>query len=252
VITRLASFGIFGFLLSGICEGQDLAAQGEQVFRQSCAQGYCHGSGGTQGRAPKLIGRNFDAAFVDRVVKQGVPNTGMPAFGSMLASDKLQAVIFYVLKISGADTSSFSAMAGAGAPVQQMPAEARQGKELFFDAVRGLKRCGTCHALEGWGTAVGPNLATGERHTAQSIRSVRSSGVRTARVGSDSFPAMPVERNDRAVRIYDLTTLPPVLRTLAPGDVSLSGVEWNHAPAVSNYTDTELSAIAGYLAWLSR
>ena len=38
------------------------------------------------------------------------------------------------------------------------PNEAKLGKEAFFNAVKGT-RCGTCHAVDDWGTPIGPNLA---------------------------------------------------------------------------------------------
>ena len=50
---------------------QDPYEDGAKVFKLTCAQGYCHGSGGTQGRAPKLIGQNYEAAAVRKIVESG-------------------------------------------------------------------------------------------------------------------------------------------------------------------------------------
>ncbi|MEZ5351663.1 MAG: c-type cytochrome [Bryobacteraceae bacterium] len=243
-------------LLAAPVLAQDIFTQGEQVFQKTCAQGYCHGSGGTQGRAPKLIGRNFDTAVVTKVVREGVPNTGMPGFERSLPNDQLQAVIAYVLRISGADVSKMpnaAAAVAAGAPVRPMSAGVRRGKDLFFDAVRGEKRCGTCHALEGWGIPIGPNLAAGGPYDAAALRSGKKSSIKTATAGRDSFPAVVVEQSKEQVRIYDLTVLPPVLRTFVPAEIRLSdGSSWTHAGVTGAYTDADLGAIAMYLGWMAR
>ncbi len=239
-----------------LAHAQDIFTQGEQVFRKTCAQGYCHGTGGTQGRAPKLIGRNFESDFVTNVVRAGVPNTGMPGFAQSLPNDQLQAVIAYVLRVSGADVSKMpnaTAAVAAGAPLRPMSNDVRRGKQLFFDAVRGVNRCGTCHSLEGWGIPIGPNLAAGGPYSAASLRAGKNSSVRTATAGADTFPAIVIAQNKEQLRLYDLTTSPPVLRTFASGAVRLSqGSRWTHAGVTKTYSDADLGAIAVYLGWMAR
>lgn len=235
---------------------QDIFARGETVFKKSCAQGYCHGTGGTQGRAPKLTGRNFEPDFVSNVVRRGVPNTGMPGFAQSLPNDQLQAVIAYVLRVSGADVSRMpnaEAAVAAGAPIKPMSAAVRRGKDLFFDATRGVNRCGTCHSLEGWGIPIGPNVASGGPYTAAALRAGKESSVRTATAGADTFPAIAAEQTRDLVRVYDLTVLPPVLRTFDPSQVRLSsGSAWKHAAVTAGYSDADLAAIAAYLGWMTR
>ena len=44
-----------------------MIAHGEQVFDQTCSNGYCHaakGAGG--GAAPRLVSRGFDEAYISR------------------------------------------------------------------------------------------------------------------------------------------------------------------------------------------
>ena len=222
---------------------QDIFDQGAQVFKLSCAQGYCHGSGGTQGRAPKLIGRQYEQAFVLKTVQDGIPNTGMPGFKSNLDSAKRNAVVAYVLKISGGDTSKVGSLA-QGAAAEAMPAEAKRGKDLFFDAYRGVDRCSTCHALEGLGIPVGPNLATAGPYPKTVRLATTKSGER--------FPALVVEQKSDAIRLYDLTTPPPVLRTFARGEVTLSGGSgWAHVQAASKYNASDRAVIDAYLKWVS-
>lgn len=238
------------FLLTLPLAGQDIFEQGAKVFRLSCAQGYCHGSGGTQGRAPKLIGRNFEASYIRTTVQKGIPNTGMPGFQDRLSADQVQAVTAYVVQISGGDTSKLGA-ATAAAAVREISGDARRGKELFFDPQRGVDRCGTCHALEGIGTAAGPSLVAGD-YTVDLIRNGKPSIVRQATAkGGDKFPALVVETKGDRIQVFDLTAPPPVLRTFARNDVSFSGASaWRHSAAVRGYSAADLAAIAAYLKWI--
>jgi cytochrome c553 len=135
-----------------------------------------------------------------------------------------------------------------------MPAEARRGRELFFDAVRGVNRCGTCHALDGLGVAVGPNLASGAKYDVAAIQRGKPATVRQATVkGGESFPALLVERTDRVIRLYDLGTIPPPLRTLPVGDVTLGpATGWSHGNVIKNYSAADLAAVAAWLDHLNR
>lgn len=234
---------------------QDIYQRGAEVFRKSCAQGYCHGTAGAQGRAPKLTGRNFDQPAVARIIYEGVPNTGMPGFKNQLAPEPLEAVIAYVVEISGGNYVP-GASAATFTPTAAMPADAARGKALFFDAVRGVNRCGTCHSLEGMGTAVGPNLGTAsapDSVTVAVIRKGRGVGIRLATVaGEQPFPALVMEQTADSFRIFDLSATPPVLRTVPKGDLTLSGgAVWLHSDSVRNYSDNELVAISAYLRWLA-
>jgi len=227
------------------------AEQGTQVFRSTCAQGYCHGSGGTQGRAPKLIGRNFDGPTVAKIVADGITNTGMPGFKSRLNPGLLNDVVAYVVKISGGDMSSLKASTGPAS--SGIPAAAAKGKERFFDSLLGVDRCGTCHLLEGVGSAIGPNLASGGPHSAGAIRQGQPASIRLAALQSgEKFPALVVEQGDW-IKLYDLGAVPPVLRTLAKGEASFSaGSTWSHAAATKRYSDADLAAIAEYLNWVAK
>lgn len=229
--------------------------RGARVFAQSCAVGYCHGSGGSVGRAPRLAGRGFDRGYLVKVTADGIPGTGMPGWRKLLSEADFTAVVEYVISLSGGAApppppGAFPTSAVAVA--DQGPAEVRRGRGLFFDAVRGT-RCSTCHALEGRGIPIGPNVAVARPAGAASIRNAKSDGVRLAIAGgADRFPALVVEQKPDWVKLYDLTTPPPVLRTLAASEVRLSaGAGWNHAAAVANYTETELEAVAGYMRWLA-
>ena len=242
--------GLLLLLSAPLALAQD-PEQGAQVFRMTCAQGYCHGSGGSQGRAPKLIGRNFDGPGAAKIVGDGVANTGMPGFKTRLNAKQLDDVVAYVVKISGGDMKTLKASAGAAS--SELSTLAAQGKNLFFDALRGVDRCGTCHTLEGVGSAIGPNLASGGPHSAAAIRQGKPASIRLATLANgETFPALPVEQGDW-VKLYDLGANPPVLRTLARGAATLSGGSpWKHSAATARYTDADLAAISAYLSWAAR
>lgn len=225
-------------------------ALGAKVFAQSCAVGYCHGTAGAANRGPRLAGRGFDRAFVDKVIRDGVPGTAMPGFKSMKPSD-LNAVIEYVMKISGGGTVSAvpAHVPAPQAPKFAGPPQAKKGKDLFFDATRGA-RCGTCHALEDWGVAVGPNV-TG-RSTA-GLRQKVSANVKQATAGALRFPALVVARKGTSISLFDLSDAPPVLRTFLPAELRLENAAgWTHATVTRSYTDAELSTIDAYLQWLAQ
>jgi mono/diheme cytochrome c family protein len=231
---------------------QDPYQEGAKVFKLTCAQGYCHGSGGTQGRAPKLIGQNYEAAAVRKIVEAGVSGTGMPAFKDRLNAEQMNAVLFYVVRISGGDASKVNLTAAGAGAGKQMPADALKGKSAFFDALKGVNRCSTCHALEDIGLPVGPNLSTGGPYTAAAIRAGKDATVRLATVAAfkDSFPALVAEQRGDWLKVYDLTVAPPVLRTLNKSEVKFAGgATWKHTEATKAYTDSELEAVAAYLNW---
>lgn len=223
---------------------------GAKVFAQSCAVGYCHGTAGAANRGPRLAGRGFDRVFVDKVIRDGVPGTAMPGFKAMKSAE-LSAVIEYVMKISGGGSVSAvpAHVPAAEAPKFAGPPEAKKGKDLFFDATRGT-RCGTCHAVEDWGVAVGPNV-TGR--SVSGLRGKVSANVKLAVVGAMRFPALVVGRKGDAVTLYDVADAPPVLRTFTAGEVQLrDGAGWTHGVVTRGYTDAELESVGAYLLWLGR
>jgi mono/diheme cytochrome c family protein len=232
---------------------QDPYEEGAKVFKLTCAQGYCHGSGGTQGRAPKLIGQNYEAAAVRKIVESGVAGTGMPAFKDRLNAEQMNSVLFYVVKISGGDASKVNLAAAGGGAGKQMPADAAKGKAAFFDAFKSVNRCSTCHALDDIGLAVGPNLSTGGPYSATAIRAGKDATVRLATIAKtrESFPALVAEQRGEWLKVYDLTVAPPVLRTVNRNEIQISGgATWKHSDATKAYTDSELESVSGYLKWI--
>lgn len=216
--------------------------RGIELYRKNCAVPYCHGPDGTAGRAPRLIGHAHTVNSMFKVITWGIPGTGMPEFTTRLKSEEIADLVAYVMTLRG----SGPAPAAVAAPRALTP-EAREGRALFFDNNR-ARSCGTCHELDGWGVAVGPQLEAVFSH----LRDVPQSRVRTARPpgGQLPFPAVIAEQTDTRVRVYDLTGPLPVLRTFAAGQLSMSpGTSWRHVDATRGYSDDEIRKIANFIAW---
>lgn len=227
-----------------------LLQRGAEIFRTTCGVAYCHGPGGTAGRAPQLAARGFTAQDVFGTVSYGKPGTAMPAFVQQLKTEDIEAVTQYVL--------SLPVPAGA-APVSTKtaavvsPYTAKNGRDLFFDAVR-MGGCGKCHELEDLGSPVGPDLKALAPAKIHNLRAVAHNRVVTASpVGEEPFAALVAEQTQDRVQVYDLSSALPVLRTLKPAQVRITpDSPWSHATAVQIYSDTELQAISDYLTWLAK
>jgi mono/diheme cytochrome c family protein len=128
-----------------------------------------------------------------------------------------------------------------------------RGEALFFEAGKG---CGTCHALKGKGTAVGPDLKVmgrlSSRAIAMAIRSTGTQYVQNVKLKSgESFNGMPGAKDEKVVQVFDLSKNPPELRKLDPAEiVSMRNNEgWKHPPAVGGYTNEQLADIIAYMRY---
>jgi hypothetical protein len=127
-----------------------------------------------------------------------------------------------------------------------------RGQTLFFaDA-----GCGTCHALKGKGTAVGPDLRNlgkvGVRALVTAIRASRTEYVETIKLKEgDPFPAMKVSADANELQYYDLSKTPPELRKFPPADVQSKSdnSSWKHPPSVGNYTNDQVADIVAFIRW---
>jgi mono/diheme cytochrome c family protein len=229
---------------------QDVLKHGEQVFAQSCATGYCHGARGAPAGAPRLAGRGFDQAYINNTVGRGLPGTAMPAFGTTLARADLVAVVAYVANLNGIVNPSINAGPGpgAGGPAEApLSAEAERGRALFFDAVRGFGRCSTCHEVNGIGISVTTPIGKIPSDVA-ALRALATPDVRTATVDGETMPALIVSQGKTRALFYDLTSVPPVLRTVEPGALKVSeGSAWRHVSVIGAYNDAELASMLVYL-----
>jgi len=217
------------------------AQQGEKIFNQTCATGYCHGVKGVTGGAPRLAARGFDQAYINTTIARGIPGTAMPAFGNTLSRSDLAAVAAYVAGLNGVAGSA------AAPSAKPLSADAARGHELFFEATRSFGRCATCHEMNGVGIPVAtPIAAVPDNVTA--LRALATPQVRTAVIDGETVPALLISEGKRGTILYDLTSAPPVQRSLDPGAAKIAdGSNWKHSSAMASYNDAELTAILAYL-----
>jgi|HubBroStandDraft_1064217.scaffolds.fasta_scaffold05709_3 mono/diheme cytochrome c family protein len=127
-----------------------------------------------------------------------------------------------------------------------------RGQTLFF-ADNG---CGSCHALKGRGTAIGPDLKllgkVGVRALVTAIRASRTEYVETIKLKEgDAFPGIKVAGDTTDLQYYDLSKTPPELRKFAPGDVKskTDNSSWKHPPSTGGYTNQQMADIVAYIRW---
>ncbi len=132
---------------------------GGQTFAAYCAS--CHGLDGHGGeRAPDIAGRRdvhklSDPALL-RIIREGVPGTGMPAFRS-LGNSKILAVVQHLRNLQGSGANSL------------LHGSAQAGKALFF----GKAACADCHMVNGAGGYIASDLSGyGRTHSSEEVRGV--------------------------------------------------------------------------------
>ena len=240
------------FVLAVSCSAQNVAnvvKQGEAVFSKTCATGYCHGVRGGPSGAPRLAARGFGQAYIDKVVRNGVPDTGMASFSTRLSPPELVAVIAYVATLNGIANPDVS-MDGAGEAVSTRPTltgEAARGARLFSEAVRSFGRCSTCHEVGGFGIPVAAPMAKVPASAAE-LKALATPDVKTGAMGGETMPVLVLSQRKQATAFYDLTSAPPVQRNAEPGSIKFTdGTNWRHSSVIGAYSDSELAAILDYL-----
>ena len=234
------------------CQAQNVAnvvKQGEAVFSKTCATGYCHGVRGGPSGAPRLAARGFNQGYIDKVVRNGVADTGMASFSTRLSPPDLVAVIAYVATLNGIANPDVS-MDGSGEGVSTRPTltgEAVRGARLFSEAVRSFGRCSTCHEVGGFGIPVAAPMAKVPASAAE-LKALATPDVKTVVMGGESMPVLVLSQGKQATVFYDLTSAPPVQRDAEPGSVKFSdGSSWRHSSVIGAYNESELAAILDYL-----
>jgi hypothetical protein len=83
---------------------------------------------------------------------------------------------------------------------------------------------------------------------AAALRTLATPDVRTATLDGEAMPALIVSQGKTRALFYDLTSVPPVLRTADPGELKVAdGNSWRHASVIGAYNDVELASILAYL-----
>jgi mono/diheme cytochrome c family protein len=244
--------GAAALLMAGVCaaqNGNEVLKQGEQVFAQTCATGYCHGARGGPGGAPRLAGRRFDQAYIAGVVTRGVPGTAMASFATTLSRPDLVAVIAYVATLNGITDPNLGGEGGTRSPAPEaaLTGEAATGARLFKEAVRGFGRCSTCHEVGSVGISVAAPIVNVPA-SAAALKALATPNVKTGSQDGESMPVLVLSEGKQDTVFYDLTSAPPVQRNAEPRAVKFaSGSSWRHSSFIGAYTDSELTAILAYL-----
>jgi cytochrome c oxidase cbb3-type subunit 3 len=145
-------------------------ADGKQAFESRCAG--CHGLDGRGGeRAPdialsaKTQQRSDDELF--RIIKQGLPATGMPSFASL--GDRTKNVVAYLRQLQGKSN------------LATVPGNTQKGRGLFY----GKARCSDCHAVAGRGGFIATELSGfGRNRSPDEIRQAITMPSSANRLGS--------------------------------------------------------------------
>ena len=119
--------------------------QGSMLFASNC--GSCHGSDGRGGEHGPDIATDSDVqrladSDLIAIAKNGVPGTGMPAFG-WLGQEKLTDIVQYLRTLQGRQLDI------------KLPGNPKGGEALFF----GRARCSECHMVNGKGGFIGSDLS---------------------------------------------------------------------------------------------
>lgn len=131
---------------------------GQQLFESSCAG--CHGLDGRGGEhAPNIASssktRSLPDSALTHIVHDGIPGSGMPAFGSIFKSGQIDAVVSYLRTLQGIQSS---------APVS---GDAEAGRALF----EGKGGCAQCHSMNGKGGFLAADLSGyGKAHSPDELR----------------------------------------------------------------------------------
>lgn len=220
--------------------------EGEQVFSSSCAG--CHGLDGRGGEhAPNIATDPKIQQLSDRdllrVVRNGIPTAGMPAFGSSLDSDQLKSVVSYLRHLQGQGQTA------------NVTGDAVKGRALFF----GAAGCSECHMVDGRGGFLGMDLSGyGSSHSPGQIREsilhsgkdgnsrsgtilvVTKSGKEyTGIVRNEDNFSLQMQTRDGAFHLFeksDLARIEHQARSLMPSQSS------------SRLTETEMNDLISYLA----
>ena len=214
---------------------------GGQIFKTRCSIGYCHGSEGKPGRAPKLRERDFTGAYLSKVITDGIPSSSMPAFKELLKPAEITAVVNYVLALSG------KAPVQQAEPVETVPTgNFDKGKALFFDAAN-ENNCGVCHAIDGAGTAMGPDLRKLKRTRAELIASIenppQSRLTKITLKNGDTIQGIPTGDT----RIFDTEGMPPVLRNINKDDIAKSETIQGQVMPKTQYSKDQMDEIVSYI-----
>ena len=220
------------------------SASGKQTFSSTCAG--CHGLDGKGSeRAPSIADRpnvqRLSDSQIFRIIENGIPGTGMPAFHSLERS-QIKAVVTYLRTLQGTKKTV------------KLPGSPERGKTSFI----GPAGCSECHMVAGQGGFIASDLSGYARiHTVEQIRSAivqpTVNGDRQARLvtatthGGEKYVGRIRNEDNFSLQLQGLDG---AFHFLSKSD--LEGLEYNtqalgHSDYGSSLTPGELNDVTSYL-----
>ena len=268
-LTLLVVMGLFKGASAQATQAPDFAAPpqeletAKQLFQATCSSSFCHGASGGGGGGPSLKNRQFPTDFIRNTVMNGRPGTPMPAFKDVLDQKDIEQIVKFVAFLSpkaGAKDETRDQTADLPAMAQNLPlpAQATRGKELFFDAGHQAS-CSACHSFQKMGGPIGPDLVSiGTRAPAEIYQSIVHPSP-----GNQAYPATVIATStglsvagvkrgddDEKVQVFDLTAIPPVLRTFYKSDKPIQDTNEKIAPYVHDLNSFTQSDVLDLIAYL--
>jgi cytochrome c oxidase cbb3-type subunit 3 len=136
------------------------AQRGKTKFEQSCS--LCHGAEATGGAGPNLtesslVRHDENDNQISKVIQEGRPEKGMPAFPLMSSADISDIAAFLHARVEVTD-SLRSEPVGGYSFQQLLTGNAGAGKQYFY----GAGKCETCHSPSGDLAAIATKYAPAE------------------------------------------------------------------------------------------
>jgi len=148
---------------------------GAQIFASQCAA--CHGENGDAISGVNFRAGQFKRAVTDTdlrmVITNGVPGTGMPGF--IFDASEITGIISYLRSMSSFNSRSL------------VVGNAARGRALF----EGAGKCGSCHAVNGKGPLVAPDLGD--------VGALRTADFLSRTLADPAGSMVPSNRSVRAV-----------------------------------------------------
>ncbi len=255
----------FGFNQRDRLKDPQAIAEGERLFATGCASGYCHGAGGVGGGGPRLRGKQFQPDYLFKIISNGIVGTPMIAFKTELSEDQIWKVVAYVMSDGKTSAPASAPVASERAPepatTPGAAVEVAAGKRLFFDSSHPSQQgsCSACHAYQGEGATIGPDLSSVARQSPKQLllgivmpQTKPGSAYAIIKItlkGGDEVVGIKKEEDAESIRLYDITELPAVLRTIQRSDVARTEAvnRSPHRDYASAYTLKQLLEIIAFL-----